>query len=348
MATTTTLGMRKPVGADQVDVSTDIATNMQTLDDLLTGASTHASLKPTLESGVTINNPARTFKYTLVAAAIAAARTLNLPLLTATDTLAVLDLAQTLTNKTLTAPTIADLTNANHTHAAASSGGILTGAALPLHTILAYLIQSSGQQSFAALGPPVNVASTYATNTFVGNGFQTKHSGGAGAAIVSDSGTAAWSLSTGTAGSGALAGFNGPMAKASRDWTFTGRFYFSSASNMSFVLGAKTTVASFADENGLIGFRVAGTGNMFFVSDSGGTETTRDSGATKAGGWHTFEVRSRSGGTILQGLIDNVQIGADITDNIPTGSLNIAAGVQTTDGSNKACYLVDLHYWEEN
>ena len=128
MATTTTLGMRKPVGADQVDVSTDIATNMQTIDDLLTGASTHASLKPTLESGVTINNPARTFKYTLTAAAIAAARTLNLPLITGTDTLMTLGLAQTVTGiltlatPVLTKPTVNASVQGTQTYTPAAAG----------------------------------------------------------------------------------------------------------------------------------------------------------------------------------------------------------------------------------
>ena len=75
-----------------------------------------------------IMNPANTFKYNIVPAAITADRTLNLPLITGTDTVVSLALAQTLTNKTLTAPTITatDWANANHAHAAANSGGILT------------------------------------------------------------------------------------------------------------------------------------------------------------------------------------------------------------------------------
>ena len=48
-----------------------------------------------------VANPANTFFYNFTAAAIAANRTINLPLLTATDTMAVLDFAQTFTNKTI-------------------------------------------------------------------------------------------------------------------------------------------------------------------------------------------------------------------------------------------------------
>ena len=49
---------------------------------------------------------------------------------TATRTLATRDLAETLSSKTLTTPTIGDFTNANHTHLNAAGGGTLTLAAL--------------------------------------------------------------------------------------------------------------------------------------------------------------------------------------------------------------------------
>jgi len=56
-----------------------------------------------------IINPAFTFEYDIVPAAITAAWALNLPLLTADDTIVVLALAQTLTNKTLTTPSISQI-----------------------------------------------------------------------------------------------------------------------------------------------------------------------------------------------------------------------------------------------
>ena len=49
----------------------------------------------TLRSNLLINNPADTFAYTIVGGAITANRQLNIPVITATDTLAVLGLAQT-------------------------------------------------------------------------------------------------------------------------------------------------------------------------------------------------------------------------------------------------------------
>jgi hypothetical protein len=53
------------------------------------------------ENRLKLQNPANTFSYIIDTSAITANRTLTLPLLTATDTVAVLDLAQAFTNKTL-------------------------------------------------------------------------------------------------------------------------------------------------------------------------------------------------------------------------------------------------------
>lgn len=72
-----------------------------------------------------INNPADTFQYIITGAAIVADRILNLPLLTGTDTIVTAAFTQTLTNKTLTTPTIASFTNATHNHQAAAGGGTL-------------------------------------------------------------------------------------------------------------------------------------------------------------------------------------------------------------------------------
>ena len=58
-------------------------------------------------SALKIYNPAATFYYTIAGSAILANRTLTLPLLTGPDTVAVLGLEQTLSNKTLASPTIA-------------------------------------------------------------------------------------------------------------------------------------------------------------------------------------------------------------------------------------------------
>ncbi len=64
-------------------------------DMVLASVQTNSGAKTFLNSTLLLRNPANTFSYTLNAAAIAADRTLNLPLITGTDTLAVLGLSQT-------------------------------------------------------------------------------------------------------------------------------------------------------------------------------------------------------------------------------------------------------------
>lgn len=77
-----------------------------------------------------IDNPARTFQYIFNTNAIVADRIVTLPLLTGGDTFTFNDFAQTLTNKTLTTPTIGSFTNATHDHQAAAGGGVLDVAAV--------------------------------------------------------------------------------------------------------------------------------------------------------------------------------------------------------------------------
>ena len=73
---------------------------LPTITDTLVGRATidtFIGAKTFQDDKLLIQNPAATFAYTLTAGAVAANRILNLPLITATDTLAVLGLAQTFT-----------------------------------------------------------------------------------------------------------------------------------------------------------------------------------------------------------------------------------------------------------
>ena len=75
--------------------------------DVLNNAQTFTANKTFGTTNLLINNPAATFAYTITSGAITAARTLNLPVITGTDTLAVLGLAQTFTaTQTFTSPVI--------------------------------------------------------------------------------------------------------------------------------------------------------------------------------------------------------------------------------------------------
>lgn len=80
-----------------------------------TGANTFSGLNALLvsSSGLTVRNPANTFKYTITAAAIAADRVLNLPLITGTDTLACLGLSQTFTGTQTFGTLVATTVNGN-------------------------------------------------------------------------------------------------------------------------------------------------------------------------------------------------------------------------------------------
>lgn len=106
--TGTTINLKSVIGeANKIVITAntnDLTLTLGSLTVTTDKANAFGDFDQTLKDNrLKINNPADTFAYTIVAAAITAARTLNLPLLTANDTIAVLALAQTLTNKTINA-----------------------------------------------------------------------------------------------------------------------------------------------------------------------------------------------------------------------------------------------------
>jgi hypothetical protein len=76
--------------------------------DTITGVKTMSGLNviKVAQNGFTLRNPANTFDYTFQTAAIAAARTITLPLLTGNDVMVTEAFTQTLTNKTLGSGTV--------------------------------------------------------------------------------------------------------------------------------------------------------------------------------------------------------------------------------------------------
>lgn len=110
---------------------------------------------------LTVNNPANTFAYTVTPAAIAANRVLNLPLITATDTLAVLGLAQTFAAvQTMTSPVFK--TDVKVRNPADTFGYTITPAAIAADRIL-NLPLITATDTLAALG----LSQTWSgTNTF--------------------------------------------------------------------------------------------------------------------------------------------------------------------------------------
>lgn len=95
IGTTTAHGIHFVVNSGTTDAMTIASSGAVTIPGVTTMSGlnviTHSS------TGLIVRNPANTFSYTITGAAIAAARTLNLPLITGTDTLASLGLAQTWT-----------------------------------------------------------------------------------------------------------------------------------------------------------------------------------------------------------------------------------------------------------
>ena len=77
-----------------------------------------------------INDTSADHQYIFAVSELSADRTVTLPLLAGNDTFVFADFTQTLTNKTLTTPTIADLTNMTHDHTDAANGGVLSSTIL--------------------------------------------------------------------------------------------------------------------------------------------------------------------------------------------------------------------------
>lgn len=216
------------------------------------------------------------------------------------------------------------------------------------------LVGAGYYKQFFALGPAasVHLVNTTAANTRVGVGCVVwLDASGVVRGVAADQGAdaGAWEFVTG-ATSGADAGVVGPSVANDVDWTLVwrGKFPSNAALNTAFVGQKVITGATFADGSNLIGFRVLTTGNLVGVCDSGGTETTRDTGAVGTTEM-TLRIEVRSGGTIVRFYKDGTQVGADVTTNIPTPVANtaIAAGLINNTTTSVTMVTHDLFGWRE-
>ena len=191
-------------------------------------------------------------------------------------------------------------------------------------------------------------AGTYATGDEVGLGFEAVIQGATGAISGTVSGQEGrWNFSTGTTNPTDV-GVRGPAVLASHDWTFIFRGVLESEAGASILIGGIPQGTSFADANNLIAWRVAGTGTIVGVCDNAATETTRDTSVTPNGSTvHTLRIEVRSGGTIVRFYRNNVQVGADVTTNINTAAMMLAAGVRGV-GTDHDMYVEDVSAWREN
>lgn len=159
-------------------------------DMVLAGTQTVTGAKTFTDNAFLIQNPAETFEYLFQGGAIVADRTITLPVLTGGDTLVFEAHTQTLTNKTLTTPTIGSFTNATHDHADAAGGGAIANKAI---TVAMLADGTDGELiTWSATGVAETVAVGTVTHVLTSNGiglaptFQAAASGGH---IIEDEGT---------------------------------------------------------------------------------------------------------------------------------------------------------------
>lgn len=213
------------------------------------------------------------------------------------------------------------------------------------------LIEQAVTKGLGILGAATNA--TLATADQVGAGFVVVL-GATGAISCDASGTnaihGAWRHDTG-ATSGSQCAFVGSYMETVGDYTLVWRGVLTSAASQTQFIGFHAFTGNYvADENNIIGFRVSATGTIVGVCDAAGTETTRDTTVTPDGATEcSLRVEVRSGGTIVRFYRNNVQVGADVTTNIPAGTTNMnpAVGIQNSAAASKVMYTYDAAYWRE-
>jgi hypothetical protein len=154
-----------------------------------------------------------------------------------------------------------------------------------------------------------------------------------------------WNMRAGGAGASGVR--STPNQQASDDWTIVARVNWANPSSGAKgpVLGLNAGGGVNSAGNDIIGIRAVQNGNYIGFTDSGGTETTRDSSQAADGTTHTLRIVISSGGTVVQFFLDNTQIGANVTTNIPSGT-NLAV-VFGTDTSTSDASIADLMAWRE-
>lgn len=204
-------------------------------------------------------------------------------------------------------------------------------------------VEAGTGKAFFGLGA-AQALNAYASLDLVGMGTRIHAPGTSAAATASSVIRGGWTFTTGTSSTG-RSGAYGPQFAAADDWTMVWRGAIPATADATRLIGC-IPATDFVDANNLIAFRVTGTGNVVGVCDSGGTETTRDSGGTGATEC-TLRIEVREGGTVVRFYKDNAQIGADVTTNIPTGTLYTANGVRNTSTTSRDMHTADWFGWRE-
>lgn len=210
-------------------------------------------------------------------------------------------------------------------------------------------VEDGTYKQFWGAGAPQAVVG-YGVNNLVGLGCVVQEQGTGAVTLDTTAGTrfGGWLCSTSTTNN-SDAGLVATTQVVANDWTVVWRGVLFSESGQNVVIGGNVQSTDFADANNLIAFRVSGTGTLQGICDNGGTETARDTSFTPDGTTETtLRIEVRSGGTIVRFYKDNTQVGADVTTNIYTSNLQMAAGVTNgTSNADRKIVTHDFFGWRE-
>lgn len=198
---------------------------------------------------------------------------------------------------------------------------------------------------YSALGPMAGLGS-YADDERVGLGWTIVLSG-SGNTLAASTGVGWHFRTSGTQNSDA--GAVGPSYGPVEDWTFDTHANLELITMVAsdiVLVGGITSIDSFDDQNNIIAFRISGTGNIFAVTDDGGTETATDTGISGVG-VKDLRILVRGGGTTVLFFIGGV-LKATHTTNIPSGVLRMAIGLTNAGAaSDKGITVANVETYAE-
>jgi hypothetical protein len=189
---------------------------------------------------------------------------------------------------------------------------------------------------------------TPAANALCGLGF---NHGGSGGTVTGDSVVGgAWSLLTSSGDTGERHIESAAHLSADEDWVMDCRMLVPNEASRSVLFGLTENNDPNLATNNMIAWTVSGTGNYIFKTDSGGSETTRDTGtAATDAAEHRFRIEISGNGGTIKAYFDNAQVGADVTTNIPSSAtMRLMAGVKNASASpGRTLKLMDVVAWRD-
>jgi hypothetical protein len=167
----------------------------------------------------------------------------------------------------------------------------------------------------------------------------------AGTGNIEESGEVGdWNPTTGTT-SGSDAGVKGPQIDATDGFVYIIRAKPETNASMNVVMGYHRDSADFSDGNDIIQWRVANTGNIIGVSDSGGSESTADTGVAPDGSTAHILLIECTARTSITFSRNGTAVGSAITTNIPAAAMTAVAGISTQTTVDHDLFFSDVACW---